>query len=113
MGLVDDVDLVLALRRREADLVAQVAHLVDAPIGSRVDLDEVEETALPDRDAVFAPIAGLAILRVRAVHGLRDETGDRRLSGASHPGQQVRVGGLPLRDRVPERSRHMLLTDDR
>src|SRR5437667_1143277 len=51
--LVDDVDLVLTLRRREAHLVAQIAHLIDTAIGCGVDLDEIEEGAVADRDAVL------------------------------------------------------------
>jgi hypothetical protein len=40
--LVDDVDLELALGRRVADGVAQVAHLLDAVVRGAVDLDHVE-----------------------------------------------------------------------
>src|SRR5207253_6225825 len=70
--LVDDVHLVLALRRREAHFLAQVAHLVDAAVRRRVDLDEIEEAPFTDRDAALATIARFPILRLRAVHGLRD-----------------------------------------
>src|SRR2546426_1152233 len=69
--------------------------------------------ALADGDAVLAAIAWLAVLRVRAVHGLRDEASDGRLSGPTDPRQQVRVRDLPRGDRVPQRPRDVLLPDDR
>src|SRR5256714_4917228 len=111
--LVDDVHLVLPGRRSETDLIAKVAHLVDAAIRRGVDLDEVQEAALPDRDAGLAAIAWLAVLRVRAIDGLRDEAGDRRPSSAPHGGPAVCLCNLAARDRVPERARDVLLSDDR
>src|SRR5207249_4507987 len=69
--------------------------------------------SLADGDAVLAAIARLAILGVRAVHGLRDEARDGRLSRATNACQQVRVRDLPARDRVPQRPRDVLLSDDR
>ena len=38
---VDDEDLVAVARRAVADVLAQLAHFVDAAIGGRVDLDHV------------------------------------------------------------------------
>src|SRR5436309_8981022 len=113
MGLVDHIDLVLALRRRKADLVPELPHLIDAAVRGRVDLDQVEKTSLADGDAVLAAIARLAILGVRAVHGLRDEARDGRLSRATNACQQVSVRDLPARDRVPPGPRDVLLSDDR
>ena len=51
--LVDDVDLVAALGRGVADVVAQVAHLLDAVVGGAVDFEHVEAAALGDLDADF------------------------------------------------------------
>ena len=113
VGFIDDIDLVLPHRGSEAHLVPKVPHLVDAAVGRGVDLDEVEKTALPDRDAALAPVAGLAILGVRAVHRLRDEAGDRGLPGPANARQEVGMGDLSVRDRVPERPGDVLLTDDR
>jgi len=79
MGLVDHVHLVLAHRGGEPDLLAQVAHLVDAAVARRVDLDEVQVAAVADRHAALARVTGVAVLRFRAVHGLRDDPGDRGL----------------------------------
>ena len=60
-----------------------------------------------------APIAGLAVLGVGAVHGLRDQPGDRGLARAADAREEVGVAHLTARDRVPERARDVLLTNDR
>src|SRR5439155_17600634 len=110
--LVDHVHLVLPHGRSKTDFVAEIAHLIDAAIRGCVYLDEVEEAAFADGDARLAAIARLSVFRVRAVHGLRDKPGDRRLSGPSDPREKVRVGDLATRDRVPERARDVLLSHD-
>ena len=112
VGFVDDVHLVLTLGRREPDLFAQVAHLVDTPVARGVDLDEVEEPPLADADAVLAGVARVTVLRLRAVHGLRDDPRDRCLADASRTGEEVRVGDLTVRDGVLEGPGDMLLTHD-
>ena len=113
MRLVDDVHLVLTQRRRETHLLPQVAHLVDAAVRRRIDLDEVEETALADGDAALAFVTGLAVLRLRAVDGLRDESRDRRLADAARPREQVCVRDLSRGDGVAERPRDVFLANDR
>ena len=45
VGLVDDEDLVAVARRLVAHVFAQLAHLVDAAVGGRVDLDDVHRAA--------------------------------------------------------------------
>ena len=54
VGLVDDVDLVAAPDRRIADLVAQLADVVDAAVGGGVHLDHVERRRGGDGAAAFA-----------------------------------------------------------
>ena len=46
--LVDDVDLVLPVRRGVADVVAQFAHLLDAVVAGAVDFQHVQAAALGD-----------------------------------------------------------------
>ena len=45
VGFVDDEDLVAVARRLVAHVLAQLAHLVDAAVGGRVDLDDVHGAA--------------------------------------------------------------------
>ena len=49
--LVEDVDLALEVGRRVGEPLAQLPHRLDAAVGRRVDLDQVERPALADRDA--------------------------------------------------------------
>ena len=55
---VDDENLVAVARRPVADVLAQLAHLVDAAIGGRVDLDHVDAAAGGDLLAAGALAAG-------------------------------------------------------
>ena len=59
VGFVEDVDLVAVAGGRIARSVAQLANLVDAAIGGRVDLDHVDGVALANFDAGVADAAGL------------------------------------------------------
>ncbi len=81
MDLVDDVDFVAALRGGVADVVAQVAHLLDAVVRGAVDLEHVEAAALGDFDADVL---------------LRIELGGRPVLGLERLGQDARGGGLAV-----------------
>jgi len=59
MDLVDDVDLVLAARRRVLDVLAERPDLFDAPVRGAVDLDHVDERAGQSLDAHRALAARL------------------------------------------------------
>src|SRR5687768_15475657 len=111
MRLVDDVDLVLTLGGREPHLLAQIAHLVDAPVARGVDLDEVEEASFADRDACRAGIARLAVRGLRAVDRLRDQTRDRGLADAARTGEKVGVSDLTGGDGIAEGADDVLLAD--
>ena len=54
---VDDVDLELRLGRRVANVVAQLAHLLDAVVARAVDLEHVEAVAAGDLLAAIAHAA--------------------------------------------------------
>ena len=45
MGFVDDEDFVAVARRAEADVLAQLAHFVDAAVGGGVDFNDVDGAA--------------------------------------------------------------------
>ena len=103
MHFVDNVDLELALRWREIDLVAQFAYVFHAGVGGRIDLDQVHEPVLVDRLAVLALVAGpLGWVFRQAVDRLREQPRQRRLAGAARSRKQVRVPHTIGRDRVLE-----------
>ena len=60
MDFVDDVDLVFAMARREADRLIDLPDVVDAAVGGAVDLNYVERLASGD---VLARRASAARLR--------------------------------------------------
>ncbi len=89
---VDDIDLVTPLVGGKVDLVAQVAHVVDAGVGGGVDLDQVQEAPLEDGLAVRALAAGTGSqVIVQAVDRLGQDARQGGLAGAARPGEQVGV----------------------
>ena len=118
VDLVDDVDLEAAVDRREGDLVAQVAHVVDAAVGGGVHLDDVEGRAVGDGDAVAADAAGrgrravTGAVRADAVERLGEDARGARLAGAARPREDVGVGDLVGLDRVAQGARDVVLSDE-
>ena len=89
--LVEQVDLVAIARGPVARGVAQLADLVDAAIGGRVNFDDVDRVARADLEAAFTHLAGLGRWpdrgpnRVAAVQRTREDTCDRRFADAPVP----------------------------
>ena len=110
--LVEDVDLASELARRVRQALAQVADVVDAAVARGVDLDQVEGRALADRDAGRARVAGVAVLEVRAVDGLGQDPGERRLARAARPDEQDGMADPLGSDGVAQRLDDGLLADD-
>jgi hypothetical protein len=59
VNFVDDIDLELSAYRREPNIFAQLAHLVDTVIAGAIDLENVEADALRDLSARVAYTAGI------------------------------------------------------
>ena len=118
VDLVHDVHLEAAVDRREGDLVAQVAHVVDAAVGGGVHLDDVQRRAVGDGDAVAADAArrgGGAVpgaVGADAVERLGEDARGARLPGAARPGEDVGVGDLVGLDRVAQGARDVVLSDE-
>ncbi len=112
---VDDVHLVRRIARRGVHgAVAQVAGIVDAAIGCRVDLDDVEAgRPTPDAAARRAFAAGLAVERRIAAplaverHG--EHARERRLAHTARPAEQVAVRDAASGDRALQRRGHVRL----
>ena len=94
VGLVDDVDLVAAPDRREERLLPQVARVVDAAVGGRVDLDHVDRPG-PAPGQVAAAVALAARVgdrRLHAVEGAGQDPGGRGLAAAAGAARTGRRG---------------------
>ncbi len=97
---------------RIGQALAQVAHLLDPTIGGGVDLEHIEGRAFADRDARVADIARVAIAQVRAIDGLREDPGERRLAGPARTDEQDRVRDALGPHGVAERLDDRFLADD-
>ena len=113
VDLVDDVHLAPRVRAEpEVHALDEVAHRLDAVVRRRVELDEVEERAVGDREAVLALAARLAVgTEVEAVERAGEQPRGRRLAGAARAGEEVRVTDAVLGDRVAQRGGDVVLAD--
>ena len=112
LDLVDDEDLALQVRRGRVDARQQLAHVVDAVVGGRVQLDHVEGTALADRHAVDAGVVRLAVDQVEAVDGLGEDARGRGLACAARPDEEEAVAEPVEPDGVAQRLHDRPLADD-
>lgn len=111
--LVDDVDLVAALDRREEGPLTQVARVVDTTVRRRVDLDHVD-AAGPAASQVgtgFADPARLGDRALLAVDRAGQDPGAGGLAAAAWAGEQVGVVDPVVAQRVPQRNGDMVLPD--
>ena len=100
LDLVDDEHLAPQVGRRGVHPGHQLAHVVDAVVGCRVELDDVERAALADGDAVGARVARLAVAEVGAVDRLGEDPRGRGLAGAAGTHEQQPMPQPPEADRV-------------
>src|ERR1017187_4046012 len=111
--LVENVNLEPVARRTIARGFTQLANLIDATVGGRVDLDHVHRVAGADFDARIANPARLGhwmVLRT-AIQRHRQDARDGRLANAAVAAEDVAVGDASLRDGILQRAGHMLLPD--
>ncbi len=112
--LIDDVDLVAAVDRREEGPLPKVTGVVDAAMARRVDLDHVDGAGAPARQIG----AGLAHPARRvggpldAVEATRQDPGTRRLAAAARPREEVGVVDPVVGQRGAQRTGDVVLTDD-
>ena len=110
---VKDVDLEAVAGRAIARGLAQLANLVNAAIGGRVDLDHVHRVAGADLAARVANSARLGhrmVLRL-AIQRHGQDASDGRLANAAVSAEDVAVGDAPLLDGILQRAGDVLLPD--
>ena len=111
VDLVDDINLVLGADREMLDVLAEFARLVDRGVRGGVDLDHVHIGFVCEGTAGFALAARLAVLRVFAVQGFREDTRDGGLADAARADEEVCVGDAAGPHGVFERACDMFLSD--
>ena len=103
MHLVDNVYAVLSLRWRILHLVPDLADIIHAVIGGRVDLQDVQVVLLGERLAGRTDPAGLAVLRIFTVDGPREDARGRGLARPARAVEQIGVRDAAGLDLVLER----------
>ena len=111
MHLVDDEHALFDLRGRIARLVAQVADIVDAVVGRRVDLGHVEHRAVQNAAARGAFVARVAVHRMLAVDRPGENFRAGRLARAARTGEQIRMAESAALKLSAQRVGDMLLSD--
>ena len=108
---VDDEDFVAVARRPVAYVFPQLAHLVDAAIRCRVDLDHIRRVPRRHFQAACAHAAGVNGWALNTVEASRQDPGDRGFPGAALSGKNVAVGDPLLQNRIFERRADVFLAD--
>ena len=109
---VDDVDLEAALGRSKTAVFAEVADLIDAVVGSAVDLDDVHAGTVHDGAGDFGIVVGCdtgATFGVECFGKRRSGTG---LAGAARPNKKVGVRDTIGLDGVAQGADDMILPDE-
>ena len=109
VGFVDDVDLALALYRREIHLLPYIANLVDSPVAGGVQFDDIQKPAFVDGLANGTLVAGVAALGVKAVNGFGQDAGRGGFTAAPGTAKQVGVGHSSLDDGLKQSGANVLL----
>ena len=110
--LVDDVDLVAGQRRGILNLVAQLADVVHAGVGGRVDLQHVHAVLAGQRLADFALAAGVAVYGMQAVDGPGEHLRRSGLARTARAAEQVGVGDAVGLHLTAQGAHHRILIAD-
>ncbi len=112
--LVDHVDLVAAVGRREKRLLPQLTGVVDTTVTGRVDLDHVDRAGavVGERLAGHADAARLRGGALLTVERAGQDARAGRLAAAAWPGEEIGVVQPAAAQRLRQRFGNVLLTDD-
>ena len=109
MYFIDEINLVSSHRRSVASVVQNLAHVVDAGIRRRVELEQIDEAAGIDVDTRRTDSARRRRDALHAIEALRKDARDRRLANAPRPCEQIRVMQPSALERVGQRLHDVLL----
>src|ERR1700746_1728749 len=113
MSFVKNINLEAVARRTVARRLAQLANLVDAAIGSGVDLNHVNGITGANLGAGFADAARLRhrLIRRAAIQSCRQNARYGCLPDAAMSTENIAVRGAPLFQRVLQGAGDVLLSD--
>ena len=109
MDLIDDIHPLFGACGGENGLVPEGTHIVHTVVGSRVQLHHIHDGTVVDAPAGGTGVAGIAIHRMLAVHGLGQNFRAGGLAGAPGADKQIGVAELVVPDLIFQRFGDMLL----
>ena len=113
MDLVDDEDLVAVAHRRNRQTGDHdLADVVDTGVAGGVDLEHVDIAPLRDLDAGVAFAARIRRRPLHAVQRLGEDAGGGGLAAAARTREHEGLSDPAAGQRVAQRTRHRLLSDD-
>ena len=113
MHLVDDEHLVAVPDGDDAEAgYDHFADVVDTGVRGGVNFEDVDVAPFGDLDAGVALTAGIGRRPLDAVQRARQDARRRRLADAAGPGEHESLRQASARQRVPQRARDRLLSDD-
>ena len=111
MDFVDDIDFVVSFDWGVSHFLNEITDLVNAIIGSGVDLNDVWVIAIGDFLAVLALVALMA-KAFFAVEGFGEKSRHGGFASSTRAGEKISVGHLSGREGVLERAHNRFLASD-
>jgi len=111
VNFIDHIHLISSLVRDKAHPLPQLADLVDPPVGSGIDLHQVQRPARANRCAHVAHIAGWIVRLTRAIHRLGHDARHGGLAGSAEAREQVGMPNATGADLVLQRGRDVILAE--
>jgi hypothetical protein len=112
MYFVDDINAFFYVDRRKNGFLPQGPDVVDAVVGGRVQLQDVQDVAVIYPKTARAFVAGVAVLWLQAIDGFGQDFRARGLAGTARADEKVGVRQAARRHLRFERIGHMGLADD-
>ena len=109
MHFVDDVDFIMSRRRRKLHGFAQIADLVDAAVGCRVNLEHIHRRTVADAAAGVTDTAWRERRALGAVQRACENLCRACLPCTARARKEVGVARLPRRHRTCKRAADVLL----
>jgi hypothetical protein len=113
MDFVDQIDLVAPPGGHVLDVIEQFPGIVNARPRGRIDLDQINEAPLVDRNASPALTAGFGRYAGLAIQCFGEDPRDRRLANPTRSGKQVGMMQAASRQRIGQRPDDVRLPHER
>jgi len=109
VDFVYDVDFVSGLGRHEANFFPKVPDFVNPPVGSGINLNEVQAAPFVYGYANLAAVAGLVLVSGKAIHRFGQDARSSSFACPAWSGEEVSMGDLSGFYGVFEGTDHMVL----